>query len=142
MNKKPIQLESYYQHTGLTEAEATLLIDDDISEFVLSCIRQLVSKGIVEKKAETLTILEPFSTILKNENNESVLLIHFAKQEVVLFAYEIPLLKLMLTPIQFKLLVKKVEIIQKVFYDWLEYRLIGFDAIATKEYYQNLLGNQ
>ena len=142
MNKKPIQLESYYKHTGLTEAEATLLIDDDISKFILSCIRQFVSKGIVEKKADTLTILEPFSTILKNENNESVLLINFAKQEVVLFAYEIPLLKLMLTPIQFKLLVKKVEIIQKVFYDWLEYRLIGFDTIATKEYYQNLLGNQ
>jgi hypothetical protein len=137
MSEKPIQLESYHLHTGLTKAEVALLLNEDLSNFITICIEQLIDKEVITNKSGTLTILEPFSTYLKQESNESVLLIKFAKKQVVLFAYEIPLLKLMLSPIHLNIIFKKAQIIQKVFYDWIEYRLIGFDVIATKEFYLN-----
>jgi hypothetical protein len=133
MSEKPIQLESYHLHTGLTKAEVALLLNEDLSDFITICIEQL--KEVITNMSSTLTILEPFSTYLKQESNESLLLIKFAKKQVVLFAYEIPLLKLMLSPIHRNIIYKKAQIIQKVFYDWIEYRLIGFDIIATKEFY-------
>lgn len=139
MDKKPIQLESYHIHTGLTEAEIILLINNDFSAFISNCLYQLSEKKVLSFEFEKIVILEPFLSILKMQTNESVVLIEFAKQQVVLYAYEIPLLKLSLNPIYKNLLYKKAEIIQKVFYDWLEFRMIGYDIPATIAYYKNYL---